>query len=130
MDPVYGHQAVNVERQRRNPGSLLHWMRRVLAVRRQHPQLAVGSYDTIEVENRAVLAYSRGGVPGSDRPVLCVANLSRAAQPALVPLPGYEGWVPVELLGRVTFPPVGEGPYQITLPSHGWFWFELAPPPG
>jgi maltose alpha-D-glucosyltransferase/alpha-amylase len=61
--------------------------------------------------------------------VLCVANLSRAAQPALVPLEDYVGWVPVELLGRVAFPPVTVAPYQLTLASHGWLWFELAPPP-
>src|SRR3546814_11803349 len=35
MDPVYGYQAVNVERHTRNPGSFLNWTRRMIAVR-QH----------------------------------------------------------------------------------------------
>ena len=44
MDPVYGYQAVNVEAERRNPGSFLHWLRRMIASRKRHPQLALGSY--------------------------------------------------------------------------------------
>ena len=42
MDPVYGFQAVNVEAQMRNPSSLLHWMRRMLEVRRPAPGLRHG----------------------------------------------------------------------------------------
>src|SRR6266508_2107391 len=37
MDPVYGYQPVNVEAEQRNPSSFLHWLRRMLAVRRDHP---------------------------------------------------------------------------------------------
>src|SRR5579862_5269588 len=37
MDPLYGYETVNVEAQSRDPHSLLHWMRRMLAVRRAHP---------------------------------------------------------------------------------------------
>ena len=37
MDPIYGFAGVNVEAQQRNPSSFLHWMRRMLAVRRAVP---------------------------------------------------------------------------------------------
>ena len=37
MDPVYGYQAVNVEGETRNPSSFLHWMRRMIEVRRRAP---------------------------------------------------------------------------------------------
>ena len=36
MDPVYGFQAVNVEAKLRDPSSFLHWMQRMLEVRKQH----------------------------------------------------------------------------------------------
>ena len=52
-------------------------------------------------------------------------NLSRFAQPVLLSLSRHEGARPVELLGRIPFPNVGSGPYPITLPSHGFYWFEL-----
>jgi hypothetical protein len=34
--------------------------------------------------------------------------------------------VPIELLGRTPFPPIGELPYLLTLPGHGFYWFRLA----
>ena len=59
MDPVYGFQAVNVEAQTRNPSSLLHWMRRMLEVRRQHPVFGTGSLEVVSTDNPSVLAYIR-----------------------------------------------------------------------
>ena len=43
MDPVYGFQAVNVEAQQRDPSSFLHWLRRLLQVRREHPVFGTGT---------------------------------------------------------------------------------------
>ena len=40
MDPVYGFAARNVEAQLRDPSSFLHWIQRMLEVRREHPVLA------------------------------------------------------------------------------------------
>ena len=59
MDPVYGFQAVNVEAQVRNPSSLLHWMHRMLEVRRQHPVFGTGSMEVVSTDNPSVLAYVR-----------------------------------------------------------------------
>ncbi len=125
MDPVYGYQAVNVESQRRNPGSFLHWVRRMLDARSRHPQLALGTYEHVQVSNPAVFVYVRGEVEGGENPILCVANLSRQAQPVEVPLRQHDGRTPVELLGKVAFPAIGELTYMLTLPPHGFFWFEL-----
>jgi maltose alpha-D-glucosyltransferase/alpha-amylase len=54
-----------------------------------------------------------------------VANLSRSAQPVELDLARYKGRVPVEMLGRTPFPPVGELPYLLTLPAYGFYWFRL-----
>ncbi len=114
-DPVYGYQAINVESQRQNGGSLLRWLSHILSVRRDHPQLATGTLTQLDVANPAIFAYIRGGVPGAPNPILCVANLNRQAQPAAIPLPDLVGATPVELLGDVPFPPIGHDPYPITL---------------
>ncbi len=42
MDPVYGYQAVNVEAQLRTPTSQLRWMRRFIALRKEHPVFGLG----------------------------------------------------------------------------------------
>jgi maltose alpha-D-glucosyltransferase/alpha-amylase len=121
-DPVYGYQAVNVEAQERVPGSLLNWMKRLIRVRRAHPVFGRGTLEFLHPENRRVLAYLRQheGVI-----VLCVANLSRFAQYVELDLSRFGGRQPVEMIGRVQFPRIGELPYLLTLGPHDFFWFEL-----
>ncbi len=121
-DPVYGYQAVNVEAQQRTPGSLLNWMKRIIRVRRAHPVFGRGTLEFLHPENRRVLAYLR---EHDDVAILCVANLSRFAQYVELDLSRFEGRMPVELIGRVQFPPIGELPYLLTLGPHDFFWFEL-----
>jgi maltose alpha-D-glucosyltransferase/alpha-amylase len=127
MDPVYGYQAVNVEAMQRDAGSFLHWMQRVLQVRRQHGDvLGLGSLEILSAENPSVLAFLR---QLGDRIMLCVNNLSRFAQPVELQLARLSGKMPVELFGRVPFPPIGELPYFLTLGGHGFYWFELVDTP-
>jgi maltose alpha-D-glucosyltransferase/alpha-amylase len=59
MDPVYGYGAVNIEGQQRNPSSFLHFMKRIIALRRQHKAFGRGSMEFLYPENRKVLAYLR-----------------------------------------------------------------------
>ncbi len=128
MDPVYGYQAVNVEAQQREPASLLNWMKRLIAVRRSCKAFGRGRLEMLRPGNRKILAYLR--VYDSEV-VLCVVNLARAAQPVELDLKAYKGLVPVEMLGQTAFTPIGDVPYILTLPRHGFFWFRLtrtAPP--
>ena len=124
MDPIYGFQAVNVEAQSRDPSSLLNWTKRMLVVRRQHQCFGRGSLEFIRPQNRKVLAYIRSC--GDDEIVLCVANLSQTAQAVELDLAKYKGRVPVEMLGNNAFPPIGDLPYFLTLPAHGFFWLLLS----
>ncbi len=124
LDPVYGYQALNVEAQMRSSSSLLHWTRTMLAVRKQHPVFGMGDYHELGTSNPSVLAFVREF--GDDK-VLCVNNLSRFPQPVELDLRRFEGMVPVELTGLVHFPKVGELPYLLSLPGHGFMWFGLQP---
>jgi len=123
MDPVYGYGAVNVEMQLRDNASLLNWMKRVLALRENHQAFGRGQLVFLHPGNRKILAYFR--LYGDDI-ILCVTNLSRAAQAVELDLSAYKGYVPVEMLGCAAFPPVGELPYLLTLPGYHCYWFRLA----
>jgi len=59
MDPVYGYGAVNVEAQLRERASLLNWMRRVLALRKNHQAFGRGKLVFFTPGNRKILAYFR-----------------------------------------------------------------------
>ncbi len=125
MDPIYGYQSVNVEAQSREAASLLNWMRRVIEVRKAHKVFGRGTTSFLHPGNRKILAYVRGGGEGEEA-VLCVANLARGAQPVELDLARFRGRIPVEMLGQTAFPPIGELPYLLTLPGHGFYWFLLS----
>ena len=123
MDPIYGYEAVNVEAQSRDRSSLLNWMKRMLQVRRSTQAFGRGTLRFIRPGNRRVLVYLREY--GADI-ILCVANLARSAQPVELDLADHKGAVPIELLGRAAFPPIGELPYLLTLPGYAFYWFRLS----
>jgi maltose alpha-D-glucosyltransferase/alpha-amylase len=123
MDPVYSYEAVNVGAQARAPASLLNWTRRIVAVRRGHRAFSRGRIEFLYPGNRKILAYLRRH---EDETILCVVNLSRNARAVELQLGEFRGRVPVELVGRSTFPPIGGLPYLLTLLGHGFYWFLLA----
>ncbi len=123
MDAMYGYEALNVEAQARDSSSLLNWTKRMLAVRKTSFAFGRGKRIFLKPGNRKILAYLS---IYEDETILHVFNLSRAAQPVELDLSAYKTRVPVEMLGRTSFPPIGELPYMLTLPSFGFYWFRLA----
>ncbi|MFO0866990.1 MAG: maltose alpha-D-glucosyltransferase [Gemmataceae bacterium] len=125
-DPVYGFGSVNVESQRRDASSLLHWVRQLIAIRKQSPAWSRGSLTMLEPDNRKVLAFIRrhGG-----ETFLVVANLARTAQPVELDLSDFRGLFPVEAFGRTAFARISERPYALTLGPHAFFWFRLQADP-
>jgi maltose alpha-D-glucosyltransferase / alpha-amylase len=122
MDPVFGYQAVNVEAELENTSSLLQWTRRMVHVRRDHPAFGLGTFSDLGGSNPSILSYAR---EFGDDTVLCVNNLSRFPQPVELDLRKWEGAEPIEMIGGVRFPRIGELPYLLTLGSHGFYWFRI-----
>src|ERR1700676_3975663 len=122
MDPVYGYESVNVEAQSRSLSSLLSATKRLISVRKSTLAFGRGTMTFIRPVNRSILAYVR---QYGDEVILCVANLSRAAQATELDLSPWKDRIPLEMLGRTTFPAIGKLPYMITLAPYGFYWFQL-----
>ena len=101
MDPVYGYESVNVEAQSRSLSSLLSATKRLISVRKSTLAFGRGTMTFIRPANRSVLAYVR---QYRDEVILCVANLSRAAQATELDLSPWKDRIPQEMLGRTRFP--------------------------
>ena len=131
MDPIYGYQVVNVEAQLADQSSLLHWTRNMIALRKLFQVFGRGTLSFLNPSNRKILAYLRSldRGDGSHEIVLCVANLSRFAQPVSLDLAPYAGMEPVEMLGYVPFPTIADTPYQLTLAPYSFIWLELQAAP-
>lgn len=123
MSTITGFHTVNVESQSQTPSSLLNWMKKIIAVRKNHKAFGQGDFVFIKPANRKILAYIRAF---ENKTILCVANLSRSAQPVHLELKEYSGHTPIELLGRTAFPTISNEPYQLTLSAYGFYLFELS----
>ena len=127
---VYGYQFVNVEDAQRSAYSLYGFMQRILRLRNQHGKtFGRGSLKILPVENQRVFAFLR---EYEGETILVVANLSRFAQAAYLPLHDYTDAVPIELFSQAPFPPIpplgdseDTGAYPITMSPHGFYWFVL-----
>jgi len=127
MDPIYGYQVVNVEAQLSDQSSLLHWTRNMIALRKLFQVFGRGTLTFLNPTNRKILAYLRELDQGDGfcETVLCVANLSRFAQPVTLDLSNYAAYQPVEMLGYVSFPEITREPYALTLAPYSFLWLEL-----
>src|SRR5436309_8943747 len=87
MDPVYGFQAVNVEAQLRQPNSLLRWLHRLIALRKDHPPFGLGANGTLSPLNLPALAASPGvnWVPHQARDMAILPLANNASQLKLEP---------------------------------------------
>jgi len=125
VDPVYGYQAINVDGQLRTPSSLLHWMRRIIAVRKKTRVFGRGSLRFLRALNDSVLAHVRAH---EGEVLLAVHNLAASAQPVELDLRAWRGHTPVEMLGDSRFPVIEDRPYFLSLAPYGYYWFRLQPP--
>jgi maltose alpha-D-glucosyltransferase/alpha-amylase len=97
-------------------------MRRLMHMRAQFRAFGRGSFRLLKPENAKIFAFLR---EYQDETLLIVANLSRFPQCVELDLSEFRGQVPIELFGRVKFPPIGELPYFLTLGAHSFYWFQL-----
>jgi maltose alpha-D-glucosyltransferase/alpha-amylase len=94
----------------------------MIALRKLFQVFGRGGIQLLLPANRKILAYRRSYL---SEEVLCVANLSRFAQPCELDLAPLAGMTPIEMFGYVEFPVIGPEPYRLTLGPYGILWFEL-----
>src|SRR5437870_6426537 len=125
IDPEYHYEAINVENQQKNLSSLLWWMRRVIAMRKNYKAFSRGSLEFLFPENPKVLAFLRR----YDREtIVVIVNLSRFAQSVEVSISEFSVCFQVLVCGRNRFPAIRKSRYVITLGPHAYYWFALHAP--
>ncbi len=122
IDPEYHYETINVENQTMNPSSLLWWMKRVIAKRKQHRSFGRGTMTFIQSNNPKVIAFTR---EHEGEIVLVVINLSRFAQVVELDITKYEGFTVYEVFSQNRFPLIKNVPYVLTLGFYDYLWFTL-----
>jgi trehalose synthase len=118
--PGWGPAEVNVARQRREEGSLLNWMERLIRRRHEAPEIGWGRATLLDVDEPAVLAHrcdwQRNAI---------VAVHSFAAKPLSVAVPVGEVEAGVDLFADEDLRVEGDGSIAVELEPYGHRWFRL-----
>ena len=102
-DSEFGFTSVNVAAQESDPDSLLLWVRKVIAVRRQHPVFGRGTVEWLDPADPAVLAFQ---LHHEEQSVFVAANF--ADRPAEVILPaGFDAFTGDPIAGATMLTPYG-----------------------
>ncbi len=117
---TYGPWGTNVADQRRDPGSLLSWVERLMRQRRECPEIGWGEWRVLDVEEPSVLAH-RCDWEGSA--VLALHNLSEESRRVRLDEGDLEGLDDVFSDGEYA-PPEAETP-EVELEGYGYRWFRI-----
>jgi maltose alpha-D-glucosyltransferase / alpha-amylase len=120
---TFGYTKVNVAAQTDETESLLNWVRRTLAVRKQHPVFGRGDLTLLEAENPAVLAYVRAY---GDETVLVVNNLAPTAQDVTLDLSAYVGQKLTDLFTGVALEAPASSSWTLSLERYGFRWLSFS----
>jgi len=126
-DDQFGYRLVNVEAQRADPQSLWHTLRRMIAIRKQHPAFSLGEVEYIETPNPAALTFirSHAGVR-----ILVLHNLSDQNQRVEIDQTRLPGAVKGDLIteySSVEPEALPDGSHVFTLVPYQYAWLLLQP---
>jgi maltose alpha-D-glucosyltransferase/alpha-amylase len=116
-DDTYGCQQVNVAEQQENSYSLLHSVRHMIRVRKEHPTFGRGDFEWIDCQNDAIAAYTR---TFEGEVVIVLNNLSTLEQNISISAPVAAKQVN-DLLTKTTYH-IQENTLNVKLNPRQYLW--------
>jgi maltose alpha-D-glucosyltransferase/alpha-amylase len=113
----YSYRKINVADQRRDPGSLLNWMARMIRTRKEVPEIGWGEFDLVETGHPGVLRMAQQ--PGAGRAQPHRRGRRGPGAPARRTRPAADQ--PADARSQP-----GERPRR-SPPDHGALWLSLVP---
>jgi glycosidase len=123
----FGPRHVNVEDQRRDPESLHAFVRSLVRVYRECPELGWGAFSLLRCDQPPVFAHQ---CVWGERTAVLLHNLADRPVTATVSLPGGRGPVHLaEPLGDARVSTDRAGSFQVRLPRYGHLWLQVTDTP-
>jgi maltose alpha-D-glucosyltransferase/alpha-amylase len=117
---VYGYGQVNVEAQQRDPHSLLNWMRKMIRLRQECPEIGWGDWRTLKTGDPRVLALRYDWRGNS---VVVIHNFDERACEVKVKPDGPGGERLVDLMAQDESHADDRGTHRIPLEAFGSRWY-------
>lgn len=118
----YGFEHVNVAKQRRDPGSMLNWMERIIRMRKEVPEIGWGDFSVIATRDPAVLIVRYDWRNNS---VVLVHNLDEKPREIsfATGLAGEAGKLLVNLLSEDHSQANARGQHTLIIEAYGYRWY-------
>jgi maltose alpha-D-glucosyltransferase/alpha-amylase len=118
----YGCAEVNVEKQRRDPNSLLNWTASMIRVRKECPEIGWGAWEILKTRSPSVLGlhYSWRG-----NSVVTLHNFSSRPQEARFTIDVPDGRLLSNLLVNEEVHADENGVHKVALESYGYRWYRV-----
>jgi maltose alpha-D-glucosyltransferase/alpha-amylase len=123
-DGSYGYAHLNVAEQRRDPGSFLNWMERIIRMRQEVPEIGWGDYRVLDIRDKAVLGLR---YDWRNNAVLFLHNFNAEGRTASFRSGIAEGErdLLVNLLGDEHSEAGEDGRHHVALEPYGYRWFRV-----
>jgi trehalose synthase len=119
----WGPQAINVEDQERDSGSLLAWMEQLIRQRREMPEISFGTWSLLPVSDPAILALS---YQWGERKSIIIHNFSASKKDVSFRLEQNQRKVFMSTrLGGADPQIADDGTMSLSLAAYGCEWFRL-----
>ena len=120
----FSYRRVNVQKLRREPGSLLNRLERMIRTRKEFPEFGTGTYRILETDRpKTIFAHACEDEAGSA--VLAAHNLTQEAESVTVRLWKNEFDHFVNLFEEQENEPILDGKIKLKLPPYGYSWLRL-----
>ncbi len=119
---AYGFEHVNVAQQRRDPGSLMNWMERMIRMRKEAPEIGWGEFTILPIRISEVLAIRYDWRNNS---VVVVHNLSAVPREISLEIGVDDEGCLVNLLSAANSQADAEGKHSLMLEPYGYRWFRV-----
>jgi maltose alpha-D-glucosyltransferase / alpha-amylase len=120
----FGAHRINVAEQRRDPGSLLNAVERMIRMRKECPELGWGDFQVLGTRSPHVLAVL---ATWRNNSVLSVHNFDDQAREVAITVPGAQRQPLTNLLSPDHSLPDEDGRHAIGLPPYGYRWYRVGP---
>lgn len=116
----YSYKHVNVEDQRREPGSLLNWMTSLIRLRKECPEIGWGQWQIMDTGMPSVLAIS---YHWKDNSLLVLHNFDEKPHEVILNVKKENAHRLIDLMTNFESEADARGMHCITLDAYGYKWF-------
>jgi maltose alpha-D-glucosyltransferase/alpha-amylase len=119
-DKEYGFDKINVEKMRKDPNSIFHFIKNLIKIRKKYKSLNSGDYRFFESNNESIMIFNRFS---KDEEILLMFNFSDRPESIFLNFENYKNKFFKDIFSEKVLSYDSEDPIQMILDAYEFIWF-------